>query len=75
MTAMLTLFQQLDNFRSLGTFDSFYGHIPHQFVQPMQFSYEDHADLVPTVTYKGMGRDIWTVPFENITAILKVWDA
>ena len=22
-----------------------------------------------------MGRDIWTVPFENITAILKVWDA
>jgi hypothetical protein len=35
MTAMLTLYQQLDNFRSLGTSDSFYGHIPHQFVQPV----------------------------------------
>jgi hypothetical protein len=59
----------------MDTSDSFYGHIPHQFVQPMRFSYEGYADFVPPVTYKGMGRDIWTVPFDDITAILKVWNA
>jgi hypothetical protein len=41
----------------------------------MRFSYEGYADFVPPVTYKGMGRDIWTVPFDDITAILKVWNA
>jgi hypothetical protein len=24
------------------------------------------------VTYKGMGRDIWTVPFDDITQMLRV---
>jgi hypothetical protein len=41
----------------------------------MQLSYDSRADFVPSVTYKGMGRDIWTVSFDDITAILKVWDA
>jgi hypothetical protein len=59
----------------MGTADSLHGRLPHQFVQPVQFVCDDHADFLPKVTYKGMGRDIWTVPFEDITAILKVWNA
>jgi hypothetical protein len=39
----------------------------------MQLAHDDYADFGPAVTYKGMGRDIWTVPFDDITAILKVW--
>jgi hypothetical protein len=31
-----------------------------------------YADLTPIVAKNGMGRDIWTVPPDNITRMLKV---
>jgi hypothetical protein len=32
----------------------------------------DHADFVLLVAHNGMGKDIWNVPFEDITMMLKV---
>jgi hypothetical protein len=32
----------------------------------------NHANFVLLVAHNGMGRDIWTVPFEDITMMLKV---
>ena len=32
----------------------------------------DHANITLPVAESGMGRDIWTVPPENITTMLKV---
>jgi hypothetical protein len=32
----------------------------------------NHADFGLLVAHNGMGRDIWTVPFEDITMMLKV---
>lgn len=32
----------------------------------------DTADFSVEVTLKGLGRDIWTVPFDDITAMFKV---
>jgi hypothetical protein len=37
-----------------------------------EFYYTDHADFMLLVAQSGMGRDIWTVPAENITRMLKV---
>lgn len=32
----------------------------------------EHTDFVVLVAHNGMGKDIWTVPFEDITMMLKV---
>jgi hypothetical protein len=32
----------------------------------------DHADFTLLVAHNGMGKDIWNVPFEDITMMLKV---
>jgi hypothetical protein len=52
-------------------FGPFHGTRSNQWVSLVQDSV-DHTNTPIAVTYKGMGRDIWTVPFDDITAILRV---
>lgn len=64
----------MDNPCSVDLGDSFYDHVPNQFVFYLCYlRLSLPADLAQTVIHNGLGRDIWTVPFENITMMFKVW--
>ena len=56
----------------MGGLGTFYRDCSAQWVLLRPKPLSDNADTPVIVTYKGMGRDIWTVPFDDITAMLKV---
>jgi len=64
---------RLDNLGVLPSADSFYDDSPNQYVPcRLRLFVGACADLLPLVTYTGLGRDIWTIEFDNITLMLKV---
>jgi hypothetical protein len=64
---------RLDNFRIMGSTHSIHGYSSNQSVPPEPTSLvEPTVDLTHTVTYTGLGRDIWTVPFDDITLMFRV---
>jgi len=64
---------RLDNPCSVDLGDSFYDHVSNQFVFYLRYLRPNlPADLPQIVIHNGLGRDIWTVPFANITMMFKV---
>lgn len=64
---------RLDNPGIVSPVDSVHDDPPDQFVAfpPSPYSAR-RADSLRIVTYTGLGRDIWTVPFNDITLMFKV---
>jgi hypothetical protein len=62
---------RLDYLAGMARLDPFHSDRSAQYV-PCLLEYLDKANSLFAVTYKGMGRDIWTVPFDDITQMLRV---
>jgi hypothetical protein len=64
---------RLDNLGLVPSTDSINGNPPDQFVPCLLLLHHGrYADFPLLVTRVGLGRDIWTVPFDDITMMFKV---
>jgi len=65
---------RLDNSRILHSITPFYGYPADQFVPstPSNSTLSIVLTLRHQVTFTGLGQDIWTVPFDDITMMFKV---
>lgn len=64
---------RLDNPSVFPAADSFHDNSPNQFVlHSSTLELALLANFSIAVTYTGLGRDIWTVPFDDITLMFKV---
>jgi hypothetical protein len=62
---------RLDYLVSMARLDPFHRDRSAQYVS-LLLEYLNKANPSFVVTYKGMGRDMWTVPFDDITQMLRV---
>ena len=67
---------RLDYPRILHSTDSFHGYSSDQFVPSiLSISILPVVLTIIEVTFTGLGSDIWTVPFDDITMMFKVCSA
>jgi hypothetical protein len=63
---------RLDNPGLFHPADSLHDDPPNKYVPDLPSLYNTaRADHLPIVTFTGLGRDIWTIEFDNITMMLK----
>ena len=63
---------RLDDSRVLNLTYSFDGPPLQKFVARVYWASITHANFISIVEQKGMGHDIWTVEFDDITEMLRV---